>query len=129
MNSRTLAILLVSLAGASWTDAETVDIENRGTVNLKPFACQDTPRSSLVNRVCYDAADRSMIVQVNAVYFQLCEVPQATLDTFLNAPSMGQYYKARIAGVGSNGAYDCPAVRGSKHSRWQHFRWENSSLS
>jgi KTSC domain len=129
MISRTLAILLISLAGASWTDAETVAVENRGTVNLKPFACQDITRSSLVNRVCYNTSDRSMIVQMNAVYFQHCGVPQATLDTFLNAPSMGQYYKARIAGAGSNGPHDCPAVRDSKHSRWQQFRWANSSSS
>jgi len=126
MNSRTLAIFLVSLAGASWTDAETVDVENRGTVNLKPFACQDTPRSSLVNRVCYDAANRSMVVEVNAVYFQHCEVPQTTLDAFLNAPSMGQYYRARIASAGSNGPYDYPTYRASKHSRWRQFRWADS---
>jgi KTSC domain len=129
MNSRTLTILLISLAGASWTDTETVDVKNRGTVDLKQFACQDTPRSSLVNRVCYDAANRSMIVQVNAVYFQHCEVPQAMLDTFLNAPSMGQYYRSKIASAGSNGSYDCPAYRASKHSRWQQFRWANSLSS
>jgi KTSC domain len=129
MISRTLAIFLVSLAGASWTDAETVDVENRGIVNLKPFACQGITRSSLVNRVCYDAANRSMIVQLNTVYFQHCGVPQATLDTFLNAPSMGQYYRSKIAGPGSTGAGDCPAVRGPKHSRWRQFRWANSSLS
>lgn len=109
MISRTLAIFLVSLAGASWTDAETVDVENRGTVALKPFACQDITRSSLVNRVCYDEANRSMIVEVKAAYFEYCEVPQATLEAFLNAPSMGQYYRSRIASAETNGRYDCPA--------------------
>jgi hypothetical protein len=79
MNSRTLAVLLIGVTGASWTDAETVDVEYRGVIDLKPFTCQDTPRSSLVNRVCYDAASRSMIVQANAVYLQYCEVPQAIL--------------------------------------------------
>jgi hypothetical protein len=109
-------MLLVGLAGASWTDAETVDVEYRGVIDLKPFACQDITRSSLVNRVCYDAANRSMIVQVNSVYLQHCEVPQATLQTFLNAPSMGQYYRSRIASAGTNAPYDCPAYRASKHS-------------
>jgi hypothetical protein len=105
--SRSLAILLVGLAGASWTDAETVEVEDRGIVDLTPFACHDITRSSLVNRVCYDAAKRSMIVQVNAVYFQHCDLPQGMLDALLNAPSMGQYYKSKIAGAGQNGAYDC----------------------
>src|ERR1700710_202313 len=122
MISRTLAMLLIGLAGASWTDAETVDVEYREVIDLKPFACQDVTRSSLVNRVCYDAANRSMIVQVNAVYFQYCEVPQATLQTFLNAPSMGQYYRSKIASAGANASYDCPTYRDSKHSHWHQHR-------
>jgi hypothetical protein len=112
--SRSLPILLIGLAGASWTDAETVEVKDRGAVDLKPFACHDITRSSLVNRVCYEAANRSMIVQANAVYFQYCDMPQAMLDSLLNAPSMGQYYKSKIAGAGSNGLYDCGAHRASK---------------
>jgi hypothetical protein len=107
MISRYLPILLINLAGASWTDAETVDVEYRGAVDLKPFACHDITRSSLINRVCYDATNRHMIVQLNSAYFQHCEIPQAMLDTFLNAPSMGQYFKSRIASAGSSGPYDC----------------------
>lgn len=114
MVPRYLPILLVRLAGASWADAETVNVEHRGAVDLKPFACQDITRSSLVNRVCYDAASRSMIVQVNSVYSQYCGVPQAMLDSFLNAPSMGQYYKSKIAGAGPNGSYECLPLRASK---------------
>jgi hypothetical protein len=105
--SRSLAILLVGLAGASRTDAETVEVTDRGAVDLTPFACHDITRSSLVNRVCYQAANRSMIVEVNAVYFQHCDMPQAMLDAFLNAPSMGQYYRSKIAGAGPNRLYDC----------------------
>jgi hypothetical protein len=63
---RVLQIFLVRLAGASWTDAETVDIQFGAAVDLAPFACQDITRSSVVNRVCYDAASRRMIVQANA---------------------------------------------------------------
>jgi hypothetical protein len=114
MISRTLAILLVSLVGASWTDAETVEVENRRTVDLKPFACQDITRSSLVNRVCYDAAARVMIVQMNAAWSQYCDVPETTRDKFLNAPSMGQYYKAQIKGSGT-GPYECEPHHDPRH--------------
>jgi hypothetical protein len=114
MISRTLAILLVSLVGASWTDAETVEVENRRTVDLKPFACQDITRSSLVNRVCYDATNRVMIVQSNAALSQYCDVPEAVRDAFLNAPSMGQYYKAQIKGSGT-GPYQCEPHRTPKY--------------
>jgi hypothetical protein len=111
---RVLPILVASLAGASWTDAETVNVEGRGAVDLTPFACQDITRSSLVNRVCYDAANRVMIVQSNAAYSQYCGVPAATRDRFLNAPSMGQYYKANIKDSGSEGPYQCPTHRAPK---------------
>jgi hypothetical protein len=105
--TRSLPILLIGLAGASWTGAETVEVRDRGALDLTPFACHDITRSSVVNRVCYEAAGQSMIVQVNAVYFQHCGMPQAMLDSFLNAPSIGHYYRSKIAGAGPNGFYDC----------------------
>jgi hypothetical protein len=107
MALRYLPYLLVRLAGASWADAETVNVEHRGAVDLKPFVCQDITRSSLVNRVCYDAPNQTMIVQVNSVYSQYCDVPETTRDSFLNAPSMGQYYNASIKGSGAQAPYQC----------------------
>jgi hypothetical protein len=111
---RVLPILLVRLAGASLADAETVDVEHRGAVDLTPFACQDITRSSLISRVCYDAANRVMIVQMNSAYSQYCDVPEAVRDSFLNAPSMGQYYKANIKGTGAGTPYRCHADRAPK---------------
>ncbi len=93
-------------------EAETVHVERRGATDLASFACHDITRSTLINRVCYDAADHSMIIQVNALYFQYCNIPPATLDTFLNASSMGQYYRSTIAGA--NGSYGCLTHRVSK---------------
>jgi hypothetical protein len=102
-----LPYLLVGLAGASWADAETVTVERRGAVDLKPFVCQDITRSSIVSRVCYDRANQVMIVQANTVYSQYCDVPEATRDSFLSAPSMGQYYKANIKGAAAQAPYQC----------------------
>jgi hypothetical protein len=106
MALRYLRLLLIRLAGANWADAETVNVEHRGPVDLKPFVCQDIVRSSIVNRVCYDAAKQTMIVQLNSVYAQTCDVPEAARDSFLNAPSMGQYYNANIKGSGA-APYEC----------------------
>jgi hypothetical protein len=111
---RVLPILLVRLAGASWADAETVDVDRRGAVDLAPFACQDVTRSSLVSRVCYDAANRVMIVQANAAWSQYCDVAEAVRDEFLNAPSMGQYYRANIKGSEA-GQYECELHRAPKY--------------
>jgi hypothetical protein len=41
-----LSLAIGMLVGSSWADAETVDVKYRGVVDLKPFACTDTPRSS-----------------------------------------------------------------------------------
>jgi hypothetical protein len=108
---RVLPILLAGLAGATWVDAETVNVETVGALNLAPFACQDITRSSIVSRVCYDAASRHMIVQANAAWSQYCGVPEAVRDSFLNAPSMGQYYNATIKGSETAGPYQCRAHR------------------
>jgi hypothetical protein len=102
-----LPYLLIRLASAGWADAETVNVEGRGAVDLKPFVCQDITRSSLVNRVCYDAPNRTMIVQLNSLYSQYCGVPEAARDSFLNAPSMGQYYNANIKGSGAQAPHQC----------------------
>lgn len=111
MDLRILPILLVRLAGVNWADAETVTVQQRGAVDLAPFACQDITRSSLISRVCYDAAKRVMIVQSNAAWSQYCDVPEAVRDSFLNAPSMGQYYKTQIKGSGADALYQCRAPK------------------
>ena len=110
-----LPLFLIGLAGASWADAETVNVEHRGAVDLTPFVCQEITRSSLVSRVCYGAANRTMIVQLNSVYSQVCDVPEAARDSFLNAPSMGQYYNANIKRSGAQARYECEPHRAPKH--------------
>ena len=106
-----LPLLLLRLAAAGWAYAETVAIEGRGAADLAPFACQDITRSSLIDRVCYDAASRTMIVQVKTTYSQYCGVPEAVRDSFLNAPSMGQYYKANFKRSEMARPYQCRADR------------------
>jgi len=102
-----LAFILALLLTAPWGDTEIVDVKDRGAVDLKPFKCQDITRSSVISRVCYDAEDRRMLVQRHAVYHQYCDLPKATLDAFLNAPSMGRHYRANIEGAGASGPYAC----------------------
>jgi hypothetical protein len=104
-----LAFILALLFTAPWEAAEIVDVKDRGAVDLKPFNCQDVTRSSVISRVCYDTESRRMLVQRHAVYHQYCDLPKDTLDAFLNAPSMGRYYRANIEGADGSGPYDCPA--------------------
>lgn len=102
-----LAFILALLFTAPWEAAEIVDVKDRGAVDLKPFNCQDITRSSVISRVCYDAESRRMLVQRHAVYHQYCDLPKDTIDAFLNAPSMGRYYRANIEGADGSEPYDC----------------------
>ena len=80
----------------------SIDVRYLGPVNLKSYDCQDITRSSLIERVCYDEANRHMVVRRNAVHDQYCELPKDVVVAFLNAPSMGQYFNANIAGNGKS---------------------------
>ena len=100
-----LALLFILLTTSA--SAETVDVKYRGSVDLKPFACQSVSKSSFINRVCYDAANQYMVILLKDTYYHYCELPKATLDSLLNASSMGQYFNANIKGSGKDGPHDC----------------------
>ena len=104
-----LAFILALIFTANWQEAETVDVEDRGPVDLTAFNCHDVTRSSVISRVCYDTESRRMLVQRHAVYHQYCDLPQDTLDAFLNAPSMGRFFNANIksADPDGNGPFGC----------------------
>jgi hypothetical protein len=103
--------LLVTLVLTAEVRSETVDVKYRGTVDLKPFACTDTPRSSFVQRVCYDKAQSYMLIDLRGIYYHYCELPAATFNAFVAAPSMGQFYNQNIKGSGSDGPFDCRTHR------------------
>ena len=71
-----LAFILALIFTANWQEAETVDVEDRGPVDLGIFDCRDITRSSVISRVCYDAENRRMLVQRHAVYRHGLRQPQ-----------------------------------------------------
>lgn len=96
-----------------WTTpvvTEKVELGDRGTVDLAPFACTDTSRSSVVQRVCYDEARRYMLINVRGSYREYCELPAATFNALISAPSMGQFYKRNIDNSDA-GPFHCHTLR------------------
>ena len=91
--------------------SETVNVKYRGDIDLKPFTCTETPRSSFIQRVCYDQKERYMLINLRGVYYHYCELSSATFDSFMTAPSMGQFYNQNIKGSGSDGPFDCRTHR------------------
>ena len=108
-------VAALALLIAAPVSSETVDVKYRGAVDLKPFACTDTPRSSFIQRVCYDKAESYMLINLRGTYYHYCELPPATFDEFVSAPSMGQFYNQKIKGTGLDGPFDCRTHRVPKY--------------
>ena len=91
------AAALLALLFTSPVTTETVDVAGRGPIDLATFACTDTPRSTVVQRVCDDGAREYLVVNADGAYSEYCRLPAATFDAFVTAPSMGQFLRQRIA--------------------------------
>ena len=61
---RSIALVLAALVTAP-ISSEMVSVGDRGVVDLRPFACTDTPRSTIIQRVCYDKARNYMLTNVS----------------------------------------------------------------
>jgi hypothetical protein len=99
----TLIVLLLSAEPGS----EQVDVSDRGATDLASFECRDTPRSTIIQRACYDREQAVMIVSVKGTYYQYCALPPATFEGLMTAPSMGHFFRQNIAGGGPVQRYDC----------------------
>lgn len=104
-----LALILLLLS--TEVQSEPVDVKYRGQVDLKTFQCQDTPRSSFIQRVCYDEPQSFMIINLRGTNYHYCELPASKYNALLAAPSMGQFFNQNIKGSGSDGPYDCRTHR------------------
>lgn len=103
---RTVATLVALLLTGD-VESEMVEVEDDGPVDLRTFECRDTPRSSVIQRVCYDTLRSVMIVNVKGAYYRYCELPPATFNELMAAPSMGQFYNVNINGPDSFRRFDC----------------------
>ena len=100
------ATTLIALLLSAEFGSEAVEVEGRGAVDLATFECRDTPRSTLIQRACYDHAKASMIVSVKGAYLQYCELSATTFEALMAAPSMGRFFKLNVAG-----RYGCRSQR------------------
>lgn len=112
---RYLALLLLAFASQIAT-AETVQVKYLGPVPLDSFACTEVSESSDVSRICYDVAERYMIIRLKTTYYHYCEIDTATVQALQAAKSRRQYFEARIRGSGQDGPFDCRTHRVSRRS-------------
>jgi hypothetical protein len=66
----------------------------------------DIERSSFIKHVCYDDANRYMLISLNGTYYHYCEIDSGTVTALLSAESIGRFYNANIRGL-----FDCRSHR------------------
>lgn len=90
---------------------ETVEVRDRGPVDLAEFECRDIRRSTIIQRACYHPAERRLIVAIKGNYEQYCGLAARTFDDFMGAPSMGRFFIDNIRGRVPDDRYGCSTDR------------------
>ena len=96
---------------------EAVEVQDFATVDLGAYECRDIRRSTVIQRVCYDPAQRALLVGLGANYIRHCGVSAAMFEAFLTAPSMGQFYARNIAEATPDERFVCWAQRDDRRSQ------------
>lgn len=100
-------LILAALLAAGAASAETVQVKYSGMVSLDSFACADVNERSDVNRICYDKAEKYMIIRLKSTYYHYCAIDAATVQGLQSASSKRNFFESRIRGSGSDGPFDC----------------------
>lgn len=98
-----VALALMAQAAA----AETVQVWHHGPVPLDTLVCADVNQSSDVSRICYDKAERFMVIRLKSTYCDYCSIDSGTAQALQSAGSKRQFLESRIRGSGSDEPFDC----------------------
>src|SRR3954452_2311252 len=99
--------MMIALAWPAPITTEAVEVAGRGAIDLAAYSCSDTPRSTIIQRVCHDRQRNHLLVSVGGRYAEYCGLPATTFEAFASAPSMGKFYRAHIAAADGAGQFDC----------------------
>ena len=108
-----LALSLSALTAAHAKTPETAQIicvkYGPCPLDVSTFACTDTPRSSFIRRVCYDAPRSFMAIKLKETRYPYCEIDAATVQQLLSAGLAGTFYNENIRSRpdGAHGPFDC----------------------
>jgi hypothetical protein len=93
-------VFMAALLVTTPVSSETVDVKYRGVVDLKSFACTDTPRSSFIQRVCYDKAKSYMLISLRGIYYHYCEFPVPTFEALRGGAIDGSVLQSEYQRLG-----------------------------
>jgi hypothetical protein len=110
------ACILVFFAASAPVFAECVTVKYRDTpVCLGTFQCAETPQSSFVREICYDAAKSYMLIKLNETWYHYCSVDPESVANLIKGtpvddkePSVGRNYNKKFRSHGTvRGPFDC----------------------
>ena len=81
------------------------------------LVCADVNKGRDVLRICYDKAERHMLIQLKSTYYQYSQIDPATVNALHAERSKRQFFAARIGGNGTDGPFDCRTHPIPKKSR------------
>jgi hypothetical protein len=102
----TVSLHAALIANAVAAAGEAVIVKYRGPVDLAPFKCDTITRSSFIRRVCYDAENAYMLINLRGTWYHYCKIDSGTVSTLKAAKSMGRFYNESI-----KGNFDCRTRR------------------
>lgn len=113
MNAIPRLFIAAALAvAASAANAERVYVKARGEVDLAPFKCETITHSANVKRICYDEREAYVLVSLKGIWYHFCDVPPATVTSWMKAASKGRYYNDTI-----QGKFDCSITSAPSYKR------------
>jgi KTSC domain len=107
-----LATIVLSALPFLAQAGEVVNVKYRGPVDLAHFECEFTPKSTVVNRLCYDKSEQYVVVELTGTYYHYCEIPPSTVSSWRSAESLGKFFYANV-----KGNFDCRTHRVPPYSR------------
>ena len=96
-----IGLALVSILAASAGNAEVVEVEQRGEVDLRTFVCESVPRSA-IRRVCFDETNNYVLIQLGTTYRHYCGMDSQTVYELLHTEHPSKYFLSEI-----RGRFDC----------------------
>lgn len=107
----TIGFILLVIASFLFVkaSAETISVRYFGNLDLAGFTCQSVTQSSFIHRVCYDAGEGALIIELRDRYYGYCAIEKSTVQALLAADSMGTFYNERIKGRASGRSLACIA--------------------
>ncbi len=105
-----LAFLIASPALAKAPVTEAVCVKyGPCPLDVSAFTCTDTPRSSFIRRVCYDAPKAFMVIKLKETWYPYCAIDAGTVRALTTAESVGTFYNKNIRSRrdGIHGPFDC----------------------